>query len=88
MSLNERQRAILEFERTWWTMDGEKDLLIRGRFACAPDAYDNELAEVLDDPEAFETDPLLVRRLDRQRDRRRRGRNDATGVSATGGARS
>lgn len=88
MSLNERQRAILEFERTWWTMDGEKDLLIRGRFACAPDAYDNELAELLDEPEALEADPLLVRRLARQRDRRRRGRSDSTTPQVSGGARS
>jgi len=83
MGLTERQQAILEFERTWWTMDGEKDLLIRRRFACAPTAYYDELNQVLDLPEALAADPLVVRRLVRMRDRRRRARLDGTGTEAS-----
>jgi len=82
MGLTDRQHAILEFERTWWTMDGEKDLLIRRRFACAPDAYYEELNGVLEDPTALAADPLVVRRLMRLRDRRLRARLDASGTQA------
>lgn len=87
MSLTERQRAILEFERTWWTLDGDKDLLIRRRFACAPDAYYDELNQVLHDPDALTVDPLVVRRLMRLRDRKRRARLDGSGAEASGGGR-
>ena len=82
MGLTDRQCAILEFERTWWTMDGEKDLLIRRRFACAPDTYYEELNQVLDDPAALAADPLVVRRLQRLRDRRRRARLDDASTEA------
>jgi hypothetical protein len=83
MGLTDRQQAILEFERTWWTMDGEKDLLIRRRFTCAPDTYYEELNQVLDHPDALAADPLVVRRLMRLRDRRRRARLDGTGSEAS-----
>jgi hypothetical protein len=83
MGLSNRQLAILEFERTWWTMDGEKETLIRRRFACAPDAYYEELNQVLEDPEALVADPLVVRRLMRLRDRRLRARLDGPGTEAS-----
>ena len=83
MGLTDRQQAILEFERTWWTMDGEKDLLIRRRFACAPDTYYEELNQVLDSPDALAVDPLVVRRLMRLRDRRRRSRLDGASSEAS-----
>jgi hypothetical protein len=84
--LTERQRAILEFERTWWTQDEEKDLLIRRRFACAPTTYYEELNEVLQDPDAVVADPLVVRRLVRLRERRVRARLDGSGAQASGGS--
>jgi len=85
--LSERQRAILEFERTWWTVDEEKDLAIRRRFACAPDAYYEQLNEVLHDPDALAVDPLVVRRLLRLKDRRRRARLEGSTSEAHGGGR-
>jgi hypothetical protein len=85
--LTERQRAILEFERTWWTFDAEKDVLIRRRFACPPDAYYEELNQVLEDPDSLSVDPLVVRRLTRLRDRRRQARLDGAGAEASGGSR-
>jgi hypothetical protein len=78
---------MLEFERMWWTLDYEKDLLIRRRFACAPDAYYDELNQLLHDPDALAVDPLVVRRLMRIRDRKRRVRVDGSGGEATGGSR-
>jgi hypothetical protein len=79
VSLTERQRAMLDLERTWWTLDRERDLAIRERFACPPETYYRELNELLDDPDALDYDPLVVRRLRRLRDRRRRARLDGTG---------
>jgi len=82
MSLSEREQAILDFERTWWTRDGVKETLLRERFACSSDDYYNELNLLLDSPDALAYDPLVVRRLQRARERRRRMRLD--GTSETG----
>ena len=83
MSLTERQQAILDFERGWWTEDGVKDLLLRERFQCSADDYYSKLNGLLDNSEALAYDPLVVRRLQRARERRRRLRLDS--VSETGG---
>ena len=84
--ISERQRAILDFERTWWSEDEPKGDLIRARFQCTEDEYYAELNELLELPEALEHDPLMVRRLARHRVRRRRERLD-TGTHGTGGDR-
>lgn len=84
VEINERHQAMLEFERTFWTFDEPKELLIRARFQCSADEYYAELNELLERPEALELDPLVVRRLQRQRLRRRRERLD-TGTDAHGG---
>jgi hypothetical protein len=75
--LNDRGRAILELERTWWTLDTPKDVLVREQFGCSAEAFYIELNALLDSPEALVHDPLLVRRLRRLRDRRRRDRIEA-----------
>jgi hypothetical protein len=81
--ISERHQAMLEFERTWWTFDESKDQLIRAQFQCSVDEYYAELNELLEQPEAMDHDPLVVRRLARHRLRRRRARldgsNDAQG---------
>ena len=84
--LTERQRAMLEFERTWWMEDDSRDLLLRARFSCSTEDYYQELNQLLDHPGALAFDPLVVRRLRRQRERRRRARIDGpNGVgTATG----
>jgi Protein of unknown function (DUF3263) len=76
VALTDREQAILDFERSWWTQDGPKDQLIRERFQCSADTYYQELNQVLALPEALAYDPLVVRRLLRLRDRRRRARLD------------
>ena len=83
MSLSEREQAILDFERGWLTEDGVKDLMLRERFSCSADDYYNELNRLLDTAEALAYDPLVVRRLQRARERRRRMRLD--GASESGG---
>ena len=85
MALTERDRAILDFERSWWTETGPKDTAIRARFELSGTRYYQLLAELVDDPEALDYDPLLVRRLRRVRDRRRRARVEGRPMSQLDG---
>lgn len=68
--IDERQQAILDFERNFWTFDEPKERLIRARFQCSENEYYEELAALIEDPAARDHDPLVVRRLQRQRTRR------------------
>ena len=74
MALSDDERAVLDFERAWWTLDGAKEALIVDRFGYNAGRYYQLLNELLDRPEALEHDPLVVRRLQRLRERRRRAR--------------
>lgn len=77
--LTERELEMLSFERMWWTLDEPKESLIRARFACSADDYYQALNRVIDHPAALQNDPLVVRRLRRSRERRRRARIDGAG---------
>ena len=81
MELTERDRAILDFERSWWTESGPKEAAIRERFELSATRYYEILNELLESDDAYAYDPLVVRRLRRLRDRRRRARHD--GFQAT-----
>jgi hypothetical protein len=83
MALSERDRAILEFERSWWTVPGPKELAIRARLDMSATQYRRLLATLVDSDDAEAYDPLVVRRLRRARDDRRRARYD--GRPAGGG---
>ncbi len=74
MALSDRDRAILDFERTWWQEPGSKEAAIRQRFALSPTRYYQVLGVLLTSPEAVAYDPLVVRRLRRLRIDRRRAR--------------
>lgn len=74
MGLSERDRAILEFEGSWWTEPGPKEAAIRARLGLSASRYRQILSGLIDSAEAESTAPLLVRRLRRERDRRRRAR--------------
>ena len=84
MALTERDRAILDFERSWWSEPGSKESAIRARFALSPTRYYRILAELLDSTDALAYDPLVVRRLRRVRDRRRRARFEGPSVGQPG----
>ena len=85
MALTDRDRAILDFERSWWTQSGPKDTAIRERFELSGTRYYQLLTELLDDPDALEYDPLLIRRLRRMRERRRRARVEGRPMSQLDG---
>lgn len=72
MALTERDRAILDFERSWWKESRPKEAVILERFELSATRYYQILAELMESDEAYEEDPLVIRRLRRQRDRRRR----------------
>ena len=74
LALSERDRAILDFERSFWTQGGPKELAIRERFDLSATRYYQVLNALLESADALEYDPLVVRRLRRLRDRRRRAR--------------
>jgi hypothetical protein len=73
-SLDERSRAILDFERGWWRFAGAKEQAIREQFDLSATRYYQVLNELVDDDESLSYDPMLVRRLRRMRAARQRQR--------------
>ena len=74
MALSDRDRAILDFERSWWAQPGPKGAAIRDRFALSPTRYYELLRALSDSDDAAAYDPLVIRRLRRSQSRRRRAR--------------
>jgi len=74
VALTERDMAILDFERSWWTQDGVKETLVEQRFDLTAAGYYQQLNELIDQQDALDYDPLGVRRLRRLRARKRRAR--------------
>lgn len=83
MALSEREQAILDFERSWWMREGPKEAAIKTELGLSAARYYQLLGALLTRDDALAHDPLLVRRLRRLRDRRRRARFE--GPSATPG---
>ena len=77
MPLTDRDRAILDFERTWWSesgLSGRKGAAIQSRIGISPARYYQVLGALIASPEAAAYDPLVVRRLRRLQSSRRRAR--------------
>lgn len=72
--LDARSREILDFEREWWKYAGAKEQAIREAFDLSPTRYYQLLNRIIDDEEALEYDPMLVKRLRRMRASRQRQR--------------
>lgn len=73
--LSERDQEILAFEHRWWKHAGTKETAIRDLFGISATSYYQALNRLLDNPAALEHEPLLVKRLRRERDRRMRERS-------------
>jgi hypothetical protein len=69
-----RWQDILEFERTWSQASIPKEVAVRARFGISPARYYQLLNRLIDQPEALEQNPMLVQRLRRLREARRRRR--------------
>jgi hypothetical protein len=66
--LAERDKAVLEFEASWWKYPEPKDRAIHEYLGMTSTRYYQVLRRLLDDPIAEAVDPLTVRRLRRVRD--------------------
>ena len=71
---DERDRAILDFEREWWQHPGAKEDAIRQTFGLSPARYYQVLGKLMDSEAALVYDPMLIKRLQRVRDDRRSSR--------------
>ncbi len=74
-SLTEREETILAFERSWWKYAGIKEQAIRAEFGLSATRYYQVLNALIDREAALAHDPLLVKRLRRMRETRRRTRS-------------
>jgi hypothetical protein len=72
--LDDLTRRVLEFERARSRGGRSKERAIREGLGITPTRYHQVLAGALDRPEALAFDAMLVRRLRRLRDARRRVR--------------
>ena len=74
LELDELTRRVLELERAGPGRGRSKERAIRERLGITPTRYHQVLVGALERPEALAFDPMLVRRLRRLRDARRRTR--------------
>ena len=72
--LEETELRVLAFERDWAGRVGNREAAIRSEFGVSPARYYQMLYALIESPLAVRHDPLLVRRLQRLRDSRRRAR--------------
>lgn len=73
--LAETEIAMLALEHERWKYPGAKETAIHERFGLSATLYYRALHHLIDRPEALAHDPLLVKRLRRMRDGRRRARS-------------
>jgi len=74
VELSEQQAALLDFEKQWWSLPGSKETEIRERFDISATRYYQLLNALIDSDAALAHDPLLVKRLRRQRAARQKER--------------
>jgi len=72
-----RERALLDFEATWWRSQTPKADQIRTQFALSAPRYYQIINALIDRPEALAYNPMLVQRLRRLREQRRAARSGA-----------
>lgn len=75
--LTDLERDVLAFERLTFHYAGAREAAIRDRFGLSAARYAQLALAVIDKPAAYAADPVLVKRLRRLRDRRRRLRRTA-----------
>ncbi|MDR8019611.1 DUF3263 domain-containing protein [Nesterenkonia aerolata] len=73
-ALSDQDRGILELERQWWKYAGAKDQAISEQLGLSAVSYYQVLNRLIDSEAALAHDPMLVKRLRRQRESRHRAR--------------
>jgi hypothetical protein len=71
MALGERDRLILDIERGWWLDGRSKTEIVRSQLRLSLARYNQLLGALVEQREAEEYDPLVVRRLRRAKQQRR-----------------
>lgn len=71
MVLSERDRTVLDVERSWWLDGRSKTDVVRARLGVSLSRYNQLLTDIVSRPEALEFDALVVLRARRARERRR-----------------
>jgi len=74
MPLTDRDRAMLDLERTWWSEPGTKAAAIQARIGLSSARYYQLLNELIGSADALVYDPMVVRRLRKLQRNRRRAR--------------
>ncbi|OMH31643.1 hypothetical protein BGP79_11235 [Tersicoccus sp. Bi-70] len=74
--LSQRDAAMLTLERQWWKYAGAKEQVIRETFDLSATHYYQILNALIDTEAALVHDPMLVKRLRRQRATRQRARTE------------
>jgi len=75
--LTDLDLAVLTFERRLFRFQGAKDQAIKDELGLSRTRYEQLLRDLIDRPEAYLHDPVLVKRLRRLRDTRRAARRSA-----------
>lgn len=73
--LTDLEQRVLAFEHRRWNLPGAKAQAIKDEFDMSEARYAQLLMAILDKPEALIADPMLVKRLRRLRETRRRARS-------------
>ena len=73
--LDPRLDEVLELEASWWGLGVTKDRAVRERLGLSPARYHQLLDRAIDRPEALTRHTMLVLRLRRLREERRRARS-------------
>lgn len=60
---NDEDRAILDFERTWWRDPGPKDQTIEMVLGLTASAYYDRLLAIVGSESALAYDPLTTKRV-------------------------
>jgi hypothetical protein len=84
MALRERDRVVLDIERSWWLEGRSKSDVVRARLCMSLSRFNQLLGELVTNKDAEAYDPLVVRRLRRAKARRRWA---TMGVSPASGRR-
>ncbi len=80
--LSERDRAILDLERSWWLVYRSKEQAIRSELELSTSRYYQRLHDLIDGRPAFDYDPMVVLRARRARTARRRARLEGKTVGS------
>jgi hypothetical protein len=74
MGLSDRNKRILDLERSWWQEPGTKEDAVRRNLGMSASHYYSLLGPLCDTDDAWAYDPLVALRVRRLRAARRRAR--------------